>query len=375
MFNRRSRGQSRRPWGNPNRSSQGKKRLPNSSIDIRMLVSKVKDESALAPVPEHVLTHQFADFKMDPRIKENIRQKGYINPTPIQDLAIPHGLEGKDVIGLANTGTGKTAAFLIPLINKMLKDPRQGALILAPTRELAFQIQEELLKFTRGLNLHSVLCIGGESLYMQGKKLRNPHHFIIGTPGRIMDLMNRRWLNLKYFQNVVLDEADRMVDMGFIKDIKIILGELPRERQSMFFTATLERSVEELIRQFMKDPVKVSVKKRDTAASVEQDVIRVPRDKRAKEEILVNLIRQPEMDKVLVFVRTKHGVDKVCRALLDARIHAASIHGDKSQGQRMYSLKLFKKGEIQVLVATDVAARGLDIPAVSHVINFDLPSN
>lgn len=365
----------RKPFGKPGfrRPMQKSRRSFGSTININLLINKVNDEALLKPV-EQVIQHQFADFKIDPRIMNNIKQKGYLTPTPIQDQAIPAGLEGKDVIGLANTGTGKTAAFLVPLLNKMLDNRSQKAIILAPTRELALQINDELREFAKGFNLSSVLCTGGSNIMFQIRMLRQPFNFIIGTPGRIIDLLDRKQLFLDRFQNVVLDEADRMVDMGFINDIRMILGKLPPVRQSFFFTATLEPKVEELIRQFTKSPVKISVKNRDTSVNVDQDIVRVPQDNKAKLNILIEHLRKPGFDKVLVFGRTKHGVEKVAQALFTAGIKSDSIHGNKSQNYRIKALQKFKKGEVKVLVATDVAARGLDISAVSHVINFDIPA-
>lgn len=352
---------------------QKSRRVQGTTININQLISKVNDETVLKTV-EQVIQHKFEDFQMDPRIKNNVKQKGYLTPTPIQDQTIPHGLAGKDVIGLANTGTGKTAAFLIPLLNKMLDNRSQKALILAPTRELALQINDELRDFGKGFNLNSILCIGGSNIMFQIRMLKHPHNFIIGTPGRILDLIDRRLLKLEQFQNVVLDEADRMVDMGFINDIRTILGKMPQQRQSFFFTATLDNKVEELIRQFTKEPVKISVKMRDTAANVDQDIVRVPQDNSAKLRILIEHLAKPGFDKVLVFGRTKHGVEKVAKALLTSGIKSDSIHGNKSQNYRQKALIRFKRGEVKVLVATDVAARGLDINGVSHVINFDIPA-
>lgn len=356
------------------RPMQKSRRMQGSTINVKLLINKVSDDAFLKPA-EHVLQHQFDDFKIDPRIKNNIKLKGYISPTPIQDQAIPVGLEGKDVIGLANTGTGKTAAFLVPLLNKMLENRQQKAIILAPTRELALQINDELKEFGKGFGLNSVLCIGGSNIMFQIRMLKHPFNFIIGTPGRILDLLDRKLLFLDRFQNVVLDEADRMVDMGFINDIRTILAKLPPVRQSFFFTATLESKVEDLIRQFTHAPVKISVKMRDTAANIEQDIVHVPKDNKARLDILIDLLKQPKFDRVLVFGRTKHGVEKIAKALLFAGVKSDSIHGNKSQNYRQKALMRFKKGEVKVLVATDVAARGLDINDVSHVINFDIPAN
>jgi superfamily II DNA/RNA helicase len=349
-------------------------RIAGTTINVSQLINKVNDETNLK-TQEHEIRHQFADFQIDERIKKNITNKGYVTPTPIQDQSIPVGLDGRDVIGLANTGTGKTAAFLIPILNKMLKDRTQKALILAPTRELAFQTNDELNDFGKGFNLWPVLCIGGSDIKRQIRSLRAQHNFVIGTPGRIIDLINRRLLHLEGFTNVVLDEADRMVDMGFINDIRLILSKLPKQRQSFFFTATLDNKVEELIRQFLIDPVKISVVQRNTAANIEQDIVKVPNDSKAKLRILIEHLYKPEFSRVLVFGRTKYGVEKMAKAIFTAGIKADSIHGNKTQNYRQKALARFKKGEVRVLVATDVAARGLDINDVSHVINFDLPAN
>jgi len=360
-------GRSRRPM-------QKSKRIAGTSMRVDQLINKVKEE-ANDQSTEQLVKHQFDDFLLDSRIKQNIKQKGYITPTPIQDQAIPVGLDGRDVIGIANTGTGKTAAFLLPILNKMLGDRSQKALILAPTRELALQIQDELRAYAKGFNLGVVLCIGGSNIMAQERMLRNPVHFVIGTPGRVIDLINRRYILPSKFQNIVLDEADRMVDMGFINDIRFVLEKLPAVRQSFFFTATLDRKVEELIGTFMKNPVKISVKMRATAANIEQNIVRVPGDTRGKLQVLIEHLVRPDFEKVLVFGRTKHGVEKITQAISDEGIKVDSIHGNKTQNYRQRALRKFKSGEVNVLVATDVAARGLDIKAVSHVINFDMPAS
>lgn len=343
-------------------------------LNINGFMQKMKTEAQAVPQPEHVLQHRFTDFDLDGRLMKNINQKGYVSPTPIQDKAIPVLLEGRDVIGLANTGTGKTAAFLLPLINKILADRTQKALILAPTRELAVQIQQELHGFTKGLNLFSILCIGGTNINEQARKIKMPFNFLIGTPGRVIDLYERRWLYLDRFQNVVLDEADRMVDMGFIHDMKLIFSKLPKQRQTMFFTATFPKEIQGLVQQFLMNPVTVSVKRRDTSANVQQDVIRVT-DNNKKMEMLVDLLKKPDFEKVLVFGRTKHGVEKISKSLRRVGFRVDSIHGNKSQNYRLRALHAFKTGAIKVLIATDIAARGLDIDKVSHVVNYDLPAN
>lgn len=321
-------------------------------------------------VPEHA----FSDFKIDESLKRSIAQKGYTAPTPIQDRAIPHILRGEDVVGLANTGTGKTAAFLIPLIDKILKKPDENVLIMVPTRELAIQINDELRGFTRFMRIYSVSCVGGAPISGQIKALRQRNQFIIGTPGRLKDLVERKVIDLSKIGNVVLDEADRMLDMGFIADMRAILGKMKPDRHTLFFSATMSREIEALIKDFMKTPVTISVKTRDTSKSVDQDVVRIPRGA-DKLDMLHDLLIQNGFEKVLVFGRTKHGVEKLSHKLLERGFKVESIHGDKNHARRQKALKAFKDDKIQILVATDVAARGLDITDVSHVINYDIPES
>jgi superfamily II DNA/RNA helicase len=242
---------------------------------------------------------------------------------------------------------------------------------MAPTRELAIQIDEELKTFIKGLKIFSVCCVGGAYIGKQISELRYFNNFIIGTPGRLKDLIERRSLNLSKCNNLVLDEADRMLDMGFINDMKYVMGLMPKERQTLFFSATLDPEIERIINDFLKNPVRISVKTRDTAKSIDQDVVRV--SGAHKLDVLHELLVQPEFSKVLIFGRTKHGVEKLTNMLADRGFKAVSIHGDKAHAQRQRALKLFKDNTVQMMVATDVAARGLDIPNVSHVINYDLP--
>lgn len=316
--------------------------------------------------------HTFADFNIDARIKHNIAQKGYEVPTAIQDEAIPHILQGRDIVGIANTGTGKTGAFLIPLLDKVVQHRGERVLIIVPTRELAQQIEEEFKEFSRGSGFRSVCAVGGANISSQIRGMRAEPFFVIGTPGRLKDLMHRRALDLSKFNTVVLDEADRMLDMGFIKDMQFILAHMPQERHTLFFSATLSREIEALIGNFLSDPVHVSVKTGNTAANVHQDVVRVQPGK-DKVDVLHDLLVRPEFRKVLVFGRTKHGVERLAKSLRQRGIVAESIHGNKSQSQRQKALTLFKNHEAQVLVATDVAARGIDVADVSHVINYDTP--
>ena len=324
-------------------------------------------------VADFIPEHRFQDFNVDPRLKNSILIKGYKTPTPIQDKIIPHILKGLDVVGVANTGTGKTAAFLIPLIHKVLLNKTNKVLVVVPTRELALQIDSELKGFARGLQIFSVCCVGGMSVSRQVSELRYHNNFIIGTPGRLKDLIERKNIRLAEFKTIVLDEADRMLDMGFINDMRFLMAGMPKERHTLFFSATVSREIERLILEFLRQPVRISVKTRDTAQNVEQDVIKVGRGKN-KLELLHDLLKQKDFSKVLIFGRTKHGVEKLSQMLSQKGFQAESIHGDKNQSRRQRALGAFKNNRAQVLVATDVAARGLDIPNVSHVINYDLPA-
>ncbi len=340
----------------------------------RIDISKFINKAVITEKTEHfVPEHNFADFAIDSRLKQNIIAKGYTMPTPIQDRTIPHILRGSDVVGIANTGTGKTAAFLIPLINKTLLDPKSRTLIVVPTRELAIQIDQEFRGFARNLRLFSACCVGGAGIGQQISALRHMNHFVIGTPGRLKDLMERKILNLAGFNSAVLDEADRMLDMGFVNDMRFMLTRMPAHRQTLFFSATTSREIDGLIKEFLKAPVTISVKTRETAQGVEQDVVRVGGGA-DKLDALHKLLAAPDFTKVLIFGRTKHGVEKLSKALLARGVRAESIHGNKPHGKRQRALSLFKDNHLQVLVATDVAARGLDIADVSHVINYDIPA-
>ena len=350
------------------------KKLPNHELMAAIQAVKIINNAKLdMPEEEFVPKNGFSDFNIVDQLKSNILAKNYSIPTPIQDQAIDHILNGRDVIGIANTGTGKTAAFLIPLINKVFLNKSERVLIIAPTRELALQIQEELRDFSKGLGIRSVLCIGGMSLWMQKSELKQNVNFVIGTPGRIKDLIGERSLNLSMFHNVVLDEADRMVDIGFIVDIKYFISLLPRDRQSLFFSATISGKVKEILNAFVVNPITISVEKQATAENVEQEVIKIE-NRNEKIDKLHDLLAQDGFEKVLVFGRTKWGMQKLTDELVRRGIRAAVIHGNKSQGQRQKALEQFKNNQISVLVATDVASRGLDIPDVTHVINYDMPA-
>jgi superfamily II DNA/RNA helicase len=316
----------------------------------------------------------FKDFMIEENLKHAIIEKGYTAPTPIQDQSIPHVLEGKDVLGIANTGTGKTAAFLIPLINKVLLNRDEQILIVVPTRELAIQIQTELREFTgKAMKIFSVCCVGGTPIGPQIRELKYRNEFIIGTPGRLKDLIDRKMIDLKNFNTIVLDEADRMLDMGFVNDMRFLVAGMPHEKQTLFFSATLSPDIEKLVGEFLNNPVRVSVKTRDTSKNVDQDIVRVgPYGN--KLEVLHDLLNKKEFGKVLIFGKTKHGVEKLSTMLQAKGFKAESIHGNKTHSHRQRALAKFKDNHSQILVATDVAARGLDIPDVTHVINFDLPA-
>jgi len=316
----------------------------------------------------------FYGLGLAPKLLAAVEHLRFTEPTPIQYKSIPLLIQGKDLIGIAQTGTGKTAAFLLPLITKVATNRFERVLVLAPTRELALQIYEEFAAFSAGLGIGAVICVGGLNIGPQIGALRRNPNFVIATPGRLKDLVQQRCVHLERFKTVVLDEADRMVDMGFIRDIKFLLGFMPADRHSLFFSATISKEVHGLIQQFLRDPVTVSVKSRDTSSNVDQDIIRVA-DKNKKLDILIELLSKPEFNKVLIFGRTKYGVEKLSIKLAQRGFKVASIHSNKSQSQRQKALHLFKKHMIHILVATDVAARGLDISDVSHVINYDMPNS
>ncbi len=326
------------------------------------------------PVEEmrYTAKHNFADFDVHPLIKENLAAKGYTTPSPIQDQSIPLGLDGRDIIGVANTGTGKTAAFAIPVLNKLMNNTKSGVLIVAPTRELAEQIEDEFRSIAKTSGLKGALLIGGSSMTRQLADLRQKPRVIVGTPGRIKDHIERGTLKLEQFDNVVLDEVDRMLDMGFMPDMRYILEHLNRERQSFFFSATFDGKVRDIISEFSNDPVTVSVKTGDTADNVHQNIVQYSGrdDKLAK---LHDTLLMESAAKVIVFDDTKHSVERLGKELQMRGFKAESIHGGKSQGQRQRALRAFKDSKVTVLVATDVAARGIDVPDITHVINYSTP--
>lgn len=356
--------------GNRNRGGGGRRKI--TSFDPSMFIQKAAiDEETETAVEQYQNQHAFADFAVNEQIKINLATKGYLNPTPIQDQIIPHIVEGRDVVGIANTGTGKTAAFLIPLIDKALKNSSTRVLVVTPTRELALQIRDELITFSQNLPIFSTICIGGSSITRQIERLQKRPNFVIGTPGRLKDLSQRRKINFVHFDTIVLDEVDRMLDMGFVHDMEAIISQLPKERQSLFFSATTNKKVESIMQGFLKNPVHVLIKSAENKINIDQDVVRLKG--RVKVEVLHDLLNQKEFQKVLVFGRTKFGMERLSRELDSRGFKVASIHGNKTQGQRQKALQQFRDDRVQVLLATDVVSRGLDINDVTHVINYDLP--
>jgi len=336
--------------------------------------SRFVQAARLIDVEVYTPKHQFADFDVNDVIKNNLATNGYIIPTPIQDQAIPFALEGRDVIGIASTGTGKTAAFAIPMINRLAGNRNANAIIIAPTRELAQQIEDECRKLGKGTGLSAALLIGGTPMGPQLRDLKSKPQVIIGTPGRIKDHIERGTLQLSNFNTVVLDEVDRMLDMGFINDIRFILDMLKDERQSLFFSATLDGKVNELIQTFSNDPITISLKASETSENVEQDIIAYS-SPREKMDRLHDLLLSEAVKKVIVFDETQRSVERLSNELIARGFIADAIHGGKSQGQRQRALNRFKKNEITILVATDVAARGIDVADITHVINYEVPQS
>lgn len=372
MFYRNNRqGSSARP---NNRFSGGPRRFSSRPPARGLHHSKYikKAGPTTQEITPFVPKFAFADLPIDTVLKQNILKKGYAHPTPIQDGTVMPILEGKDVVGIANTGTGKTAAFLVPLLHKTVKNRDERVLIVVPTRELATQIRDEMRSLSYGMNVYSVLCIGGAFIRTQIYELRRSPNFVIGTPGRIKDLIERKTLDISRFNTIILDEVDRMLDMGFIQDIRYLVSLLPKQRQSLFFSATLSPEIRTLINSFTSEPVMISVKTQDTTEMVDQDVVKVSGP--GKMEMLEKLLNQEDFKKVLIFGRTKMGVERISTSLYQKGFKVASIHGDKPQAKRNQAIRLFKENVVSILVATDVASRGIDIADITHVINYDQPA-
>lgn len=368
MFNRRNFGGNR---GRASRPNNNRFRAQPKALDPRCFV-----RSAAPEVSQEVsITHEFCDFGLHASLLTNLNKKGFAKPTSIQDSALSPALAGTDVIGLADTGTGKTLVFVLPILNKILLNKDETALIIAPTRELAVQIRDEIRILTEGLGIYSSLLIGGADIRRQIDDLRRCPHIVVGTPGRLKDIHNRGLIDFGSTRSVVLDEVDRMLDMGFVKDITLLLSLAAKDRQTLMFSATIDDRVERIARQFMNSPVKISVKTGATSCNVEQNVIRAS-GRPAKLNVLCDLLRKvDEFKKVIIFGRTKYGVEDISNDLTKAGFSVGAIHGNKRQSQRENILRQFRNDQIKILVATDVAARGLDVKDITHVINFDQPDS
>ena len=315
----------------------------------------------------------FEQFNLDPRLMQGIKYAGYETATPIQEAAIPAAVRGRDIIGTAQTGTGKTAAFVLPILNKLIDGPKglPRALIVTPTRELAEQINQVVHALSAGTGLRSATIYGGVGADRQIKALRHGVDVLVATPGRLLDLMQQRFAKLNRIEVLVLDEADRMFDMGFLPDVKRIIKAVPVERQTMLFSATFPAEVELLASQSLTNPQRISMGISKPAVTVTHALYPVP--SHLKSALLLRLLKQIDSDSVLVFTRTKHRADKVARQIAHAGHRVTSLHGNRTQGQREHALHGFKTGHFPIMVATDIAARGLDIEGISHVINYDMP--
>lgn len=350
---------------NPGRTFVHKKEFFNLEVFTRK--SRVQEFTAFIP------NHTFSDFGFSGPLIKNVSDRGYISPTPVQDMVIPVIMAGRDVIGQAVTGSGKTGAFLLPLIEKTIRDKSLKTLIITPTRELAVQINDEFRQLTRQTGIYSAVCIGGLSIGFQIRELNRRPNFVVGTPGRLLDLEEQKALNFSGFSAIVLDEADRMLDMGFINDVRYIVSRLPPNRQSLGFSATMPPEIRSLMNNFLNNPVNIIVPAASSVLNIDQDVVRT--NGRPKAEVLHDLLIREGFDKVLVFGRTKHGIDKLSKELEIRGFKVAAIHGNKNQSQRQKALADFKNNRLKVLLATDIASRGLDINDVTHVINYDLPES
>ena len=357
---------SRSPYSKPKpqRKPRGRGQYINPERFVKV-ASPVSQE-------EYTSKHIFSDFSFDKRLQHNITAKGYVTPTPIQDQTIALGMAGKDVIGIASTGTGKTAAFALPILHRLMSDSTSKALVVAPTRELAQQIEAECRDMGKGGGFIGALLLGGMAYGPQLRDLRAKPRIVIGTPGRIKDHIEQTTLRLEQFNIVVLDEVDRMLDMGFVNDVRLLLEQLNPVRQSFYFSATMDSRVNNLIRTFSPNAEMVTVKAGDTSENVHQDVIRY-NGKTDKQEKLHDVLIRPDTEKAIIFEATQRSVERLENDLQVRGFHVASIHGGKSQAQRARALASFKKSEVKILVATDVAARGLDVADISHVINFTQP--
>src|SRR3990167_3988204 len=379
--NNRYRSGPSRPGSRSNfRSGSGGRsfsRRPNGGNKRRgQYIDPARFVKAACPVDadEYTPTHTFQDFNVADKIKQNLSAIGYTVPTPIQDQTISIALTGTDIIGIADTGTGKTAAFAVPILSRLLANPRSKALIVAPTRELAQQIEQECQKIGRNTGLFGAVLIGGSSMSYQLRDLKRNPRIVIGTPGRIGDHVERGTLKLQNFDIVTLDEVDRMLDMGFINDVRAILDKLAPQRQSYFFSATLDPKVRSLIQSFSNEPRTIMLKNAQASENVNQNVVKYSGNSE-KMNKLHDILNDIEVKKVIVFDETQRGVERLSKDLVAKGFKADNIHGGKSQGQRQRALARFKRSESKIFIATDVAARGIDVKDITHVINYSVPQS
>lgn len=360
-----------RPTGRANqkrRNTNNNRRNTGSYIDPRRFVATAK----ITEIEPYVPTHKFMDFDLHELLQANLAKKGYETPSPIQDQAIPVGLQGSDVLGMASTGTGKTAAFALPVLQRLITDETSAAIIIAPTRELAQQIEVECKALAKDSGLAGALLIGGTAMGGQLRDLKHSPRIVIGTPGRIKDHMERGTLDLSEFNILVLDEVDRMLDMGFVNDIRSIVKQTSENRQSLFFSATMNNEVRRLIDDFTTDPIAIKIQAAAASENVHQDIVGY-QTSLDKIEQLHDLLNKADVSKVIIFDETQRDVEKLNEELIMRGFAAESMHGGKTQGQRQRALMKFKKSEITILVATDVAARGIDVADITHVVNYSVP--
>lgn len=358
-----------KPQNTRRNKTSNSRRKPTSNINPDDLVKKAT-QSIVTP---YVSTLDFSELNLHKQLDANIVKKGYDKPTEIQEKCISDLIDKKNLIGIAATGTGKTGAFLIPIIQQMLDNSNITALVVVPTRELAMQVNDEFKSFVKGTNLTSACFIGGTNVTKDIAQAKRRTKMIIGTPGRLTDLISRNALKLSYTSILVVDEFDRMLDMGFSRDLDKIILSMKSRKQTMLFSATLDPTQEKRIKQIVKNPVRVSVVSGlKSSDNVDQNIIRVGREEN-KFDLLLNLIDDASFDKVILFAETKRTVNKLNKQLIKSGVKSDVIHGNKSQNYRVKAINSFKTGEVKVLVATDVAARGIDIKGITHVINYQLP--
>ncbi len=369
MYKNSYRRGARRPGVQHFGPSRRQKHNPAKQIIDPARFIKAADPAAES---DYQATHQFADFDMHPLLKNNLVAKGYMTPSEIQDKTITLGLEGRNVVGIANTGTGKTAAFALPILNNLMRSPGSQALIIAPTRELAIQIDEQFRLLAKNSGLQSALLIGGMPMGRQLQELKRGPRMIIGTPGRLKDHINQGKLLLDGCNMIVLDEVDRMLDMGFINDVRFILNKLSTLHQAFFFSATLSPEIRNLIETFAANPEVINVKTGETSENVHQDVVHFSGNAQ-KIDSLHDVLIRPDVRKTLIFGKTKYGVERLDKELRIRGFKVNALHGGKSQGQRKRAMDGFRENHVDILVATDVAARGIDVRDITHVINYDTP--